>query len=201
MSDKQGYTPAHLVCNFLKNKPESVRYLDTSLHCTGLFSFFPSSGFVPDLIWRETMEQRRMSFDTWQTSQEIIKRSGGRLNATDQHKQTPAHICARKGASHLLKFLYENTKESFEVVDSNGKTPEALATGAAGLFLANAKAAQEKKRAEEEKTRAEEEKKRAEEEKDKAENATAEIKRIARQERVLVEKCKDGVAGSWHYWA
>ncbi|CAK9072269.1 Ankyrin repeat and protein kinase domain-containing protein 1 (Protein kinase PKK2) (Sugen kinase 288) (SgK288) (X-kinase) [Durusdinium trenchii] len=149
VSDKQGYTPAHLVCNFLKNKPESVRYL------------------------------------------EIIKRSGGRLNATDQHKQTPAHICARKGASHLLKFLYENTKESFEVVDSNGKTPEALATGAAGLFLANAKAAQEKKRAEEEKTRAEEEKKRAEEEKDKAENATAEIKRIARQERVLVEKCKN----------
>mmetsp|Transcript_59338 Transcript_59338/g.138963 ORF Transcript_59338/g.138963 Transcript_59338/m.138963 type:complete len:895 (-) Transcript_59338:113-2797(-) len=80
---------------------------------------------------------------------EIIARLGGRMNATDNFGNTPAHICASDGddgsKSHpqALEILYEVAPDSFEKRNMAGLRPEDIADdqkNMAQVFFAERKA-------------------------------------------------------------
>lgn len=68
-----------------------------------------------------------------------IQEFGGSLNGTNHDNQTPAHICASARMNYLgrsnpdaLSYLHEMAIESFQVRDSNNRTPEEVAESEKG---------------------------------------------------------------------
>ena len=121
-----------------------------------------------------------------QASEEVIHKFHGKLDATNENNQTPAHICASKkmnkrGFENLqcLRFLHDKAINSFDVHDSEGRTPEQVADAEqneARLLFAQVKAEENFKQADENK----------EMYKNEAEKNTALLKKA--------KKCKDGLA-------
>lgn len=123
--DHMGLTPVSVAIRW-----NHLEFLEELGSLQSSFSISTMDGRTPAHFVCQWLGQRQASMKFM----EIVHKFDGKLDATDDHGQTPAHFCASREMNKLgkenlqcLRFLHDNAIKSFDVHDSEGRTPEQVA--------------------------------------------------------------------------
>lgn len=123
--DQMGLTPACVAIRWGR-----LEFLNELGNLGSSFNISAMDGRTPAHFVCEWLSQNEDSIKFM----EAIHKFHGKLDATNENNQTPAHICASRTVNRLkkenlqcLRFLDDHAINSFDVHDSEGRTPEQVA--------------------------------------------------------------------------